>query len=102
VTDPLERLQSALADRYAIERELGRGGMAVVYLARGLKLDRPVALKVLRPELAASLGSSSRMSFFSPCRSFFPPRMSFFLPSRSLFLPRVRFFSPSRSHFPST
>ena len=50
-------LQSGLADRYALERELGRGGMAVVYLARDLKHDRPVALKVLLPELAASLGA---------------------------------------------
>jgi serine/threonine-protein kinase len=46
-----------LADRYAVERELGRGGMATVYLARDLKHERPVALKVLHPELAATLGS---------------------------------------------
>ncbi|MBI3981712.1 MAG: protein kinase [Gemmatimonadetes bacterium] len=51
-----DRLKAALADRYAIERELGRGGMATVYLARDLKHDRPVAIKVLRPELAAALG----------------------------------------------
>jgi TolB-like protein/tetratricopeptide (TPR) repeat protein len=50
------QLQSALADRYTLERELGRGGMATVYLAQDLKHDRPVALKVLHPELAASLG----------------------------------------------
>ena len=50
------QFQSALADRYRIERELGRGGMATVYLARDLRHDRPVALKVLHPELAASLG----------------------------------------------
>jgi serine/threonine-protein kinase len=43
-------LQSGLADRYTLERELGRGGMAVVYLVRDLKHDRPVALKVLLPE----------------------------------------------------
>ena len=50
-------LQTSLADRYLIERELGRGGMATVYLARDLKHRRPVALKVLNPALAASLGA---------------------------------------------
>ena len=54
--DPLARLSSALGDRYEIEREIGAGGMATVYLARDLKHDRQVALKVLRPELAATLG----------------------------------------------
>ena len=53
----LERLTSLLADRYVIERELGQGGMATVYLARDVKHDREVALKVLRPELAAVLGA---------------------------------------------
>ena len=48
-------LAAALADRYRIERELGQGGMATVYLARDLKHDRDVALKVLKPELAKSL-----------------------------------------------
>src|SRR5215471_14239771 len=52
-----ERLRAALADRYAIEREIGAGGMATVYLARDLKHDREVALKVLRPELGALLGA---------------------------------------------
>jgi len=56
VTDPIARLSAALGDRYAIEREIGSGGMATVYLARDIKHDREVALKVLRPELAATLG----------------------------------------------
>jgi serine/threonine-protein kinase len=51
------RLNTALSDRYAIERELGAGGMATVYLATDLKHDREVALKVLRPDLAAVLGA---------------------------------------------
>src|SRR6266540_2453490 len=51
-----ELLNTALAGRYAIERELGRGGMATVYLANDVKHRRPVAIKVLRPELAAALG----------------------------------------------
>ncbi len=52
-----DSLREALLDRYAIERELGRGGMATVYLARDLRHDRPVALKVLHAELAAVLGA---------------------------------------------
>jgi len=54
--DLLERLTAALGDRYAIEREVGRGGMAVVFLAEDLKHKRRVAIKVLHPELAASVG----------------------------------------------
>ncbi|MEP6591786.1 MAG: protein kinase [Gemmatimonadota bacterium] len=50
-------LTNALADRYTIERELGQGGMATVYLAHDIKHDRPVAIKVLKPELAAVLGA---------------------------------------------
>jgi len=53
----LERLTTALADRYRIERELGAGGMATVYLAEDLKHQRQVAIKVLKPELAAVLGA---------------------------------------------
>ena len=53
----LVQLTAALADRYRIERELGQGGMATVYLAQDLKHDRKVAVKVLRPELAAVLGA---------------------------------------------
>ncbi len=57
MSDPLGRLTAALADRYRIERELGQGGMATVYLAEDLKHKRQVALKVLKPELAAVLGA---------------------------------------------
>ena len=56
MTDAIDRLNTALSDRYAIDRELGRGGMATVYLAEDLKHHRPVAIKVLLPELAAALG----------------------------------------------
>jgi serine/threonine-protein kinase len=56
VSNGVARLGAALVDRYRIERELGQGGMATVYLAADLKHDRKVALKVLRPELAAVLG----------------------------------------------
>src|SRR5712691_9101040 len=56
VANTFAQLQAALADRYALERELGRGGMATVYLARDLRHGRPVAIKVLRPEIAATLG----------------------------------------------
>jgi len=54
--DALARLSTALADRYRLERELGAGGMATVYLAADLKHDRQVAVKVLKPELAATMG----------------------------------------------
>jgi TolB-like protein len=57
ISDTLERLRLVLADRYAVERELGRGGMATVFLAQDLRHDRKVAIKVLRPELSASLGA---------------------------------------------
>ena len=53
----LTRLAGALADQYRIERELGHGGMATVYLAHDVKHDRKVAVKVLKPELAAVLGA---------------------------------------------
>jgi serine/threonine-protein kinase len=57
MADVLRMLQEGLAGRYAVERELGRGGMAAVFLARDLRHDRPVALKVLHPELASSIGT---------------------------------------------
>ncbi len=57
MSDPVSRLNAALEGRYAIERELGEGGMATVYLADDLKHERKVALKVLKPELAAVVGA---------------------------------------------
>jgi serine/threonine protein kinase len=59
---PREDLAAALADRYRLERELGQGGMATVYLAHDLKHDRQVAIKVLRPELAAVIGAERFLS----------------------------------------
>ena len=57
MTDPVAHLNTALEGRYAIERELGEGGMATVYLAEDLKHNRKVALKVLKPDLAAVVGA---------------------------------------------
>jgi eukaryotic-like serine/threonine-protein kinase len=62
VAEPGTRLAAALADRYRIERELGAGGMATVYLARDLKHDRDVAIKVLHPDLGAALGAERFLS----------------------------------------
>ena len=56
MSDTLQRLRSALGDRYALEREIGAGGMATVYLARDLRHGRPVAIKVVRPELSGPGG----------------------------------------------
>jgi len=58
----IDRLTAALSDRYRIERELGAGGMATVYLAHDLRHDRKVAIKVLRPELAAVIGAERFLS----------------------------------------
>ena len=59
LSDPVARLNAALEGRYAIERELGEGGMATVYLADDLKHERKVTLKVLKPELAAVVGAGT-------------------------------------------
>ncbi|MBK8249849.1 MAG: serine/threonine protein kinase [Gemmatimonadetes bacterium] len=61
-SDPTSRLAAALTDRYRIERELGQGGMATVYLAEDLKHQRRVAIKVLKPELGAVLGAERFLS----------------------------------------
>jgi eukaryotic-like serine/threonine-protein kinase len=57
MSEPHRHLQQALASHYRIERELGRGGMATVFLAHDLKHNRPVALKVMREEIAITLGA---------------------------------------------
>ena len=57
MSEIVDRLRSALANRHQIERELGQGGMATVFLARDVRHGRNVALKVLRPELAAVVGA---------------------------------------------
>ncbi len=57
MSDPITRLNAALEGRYRVEREIGEGGMATVYLADDLKHERKVALKVLKPELAAVVGA---------------------------------------------
>jgi serine/threonine-protein kinase len=62
MTDVLGRLSASLAGRYAIERELGQGGMATVYLAHDVRHDRPVAVKVLRPDLVAVIGAERFLS----------------------------------------
>ena len=56
MSDTLDRLSTALADRYRVDREVGAGGMATDYLAHDLRNDRPVAIEVLNPELGAVLG----------------------------------------------
>ena len=57
MSDIPSRLSAALADRYVLERELGRGGMATVYLARDLKHERSVAVKILRLDVVAEIGT---------------------------------------------
>ena len=56
--DQLEQLKAALAGRYSVERELGHGGMATVYLATDVRHERQVAIKVLHPDLSATIGGA--------------------------------------------
>ncbi len=80
----LDSVRQALSGRYQLEREIGRGGMATVYLAQDLKHPRQVALKVLRPEVGGALGSDrflkeielvsgSSTPISSPCSTPVPP-----------------------------
>ena len=62
MTDVVSRLTASLSDRYRLDRELGAGGMAKVYLAHDLKHDRDVAIKVLHPDLGAALGAERFLS----------------------------------------
>ncbi len=62
MSEPIERLNAALSGRYRIEREIGQGGMATVYLADDLRHERKVALKVLKPELDAVVGAERFLS----------------------------------------
>jgi len=62
MTPVIDRLTSALTDRYRVEREIGAGGMATVYLAHDLRHERDVAIKVLHPDLGAALGGERFLS----------------------------------------
>jgi serine/threonine protein kinase len=66
VPDVFARLSEALADRYALDRELGEGGMATVYLAEDSRHRRKVAIKVLRPDLAAVIGAERFLNNLQP------------------------------------
>jgi serine/threonine protein kinase len=66
VPTPTDRLNSALTGRYRVERELGQGGMATVFLAHDLKHERRVAIKVLHEDLGATLGPFARRAYLLP------------------------------------
>ncbi len=77
MTDIASRLSTALADRYSIQQEIGAGGMATVYLAEDLKHHRKVAVKVLRPELAAILGAERFLKEIEVTANIQHPHVSF-------------------------
>ena len=77
MSDPITRLNAALAGRYRIESELGEGGMATVYLADDLKHNRNVALKVLKPELAAVVGAERFLAEIKTTANLQHPHITF-------------------------
>ena len=85
MSDPVARLNAALEGRYAIERELGEGGMATVYLADDVKHERKVALKVLKPELAAVVGAERFLAEIKTTAKLQHPHSRLLPPSRKTF-----------------
>jgi serine/threonine protein kinase len=92
MTEAASRLTAALADRYRLERELGAGGVATLYLAEDLKHRRKVAVKVLRPELALALAAALLPS---PKRARHVTRQAGIVPDSN---PAMRCNIPSASH----
>jgi serine/threonine protein kinase len=82
MTDPITRLNAALEGRYRIEREIGEGGMATVYLAEDLRHERKVALKVLKPELAAVVGADRFLAEIKTTANLQHPHILFGFASR--------------------
>ena len=76
MSESFERLKSALSDRYEVQRELGQGGMATFYLAHDVRHKRNVAVKVLRPELAAILGAERFLKEIEVTAKFPTPQYS--------------------------
>ena len=84
MTSPSDRLSAALAGRYRIERHLGEGGMASVYLCEHLKHDRKVALKLLKPERAAVLDADRFVVEIQTTASLLPPHITHLASERAL------------------
>jgi serine/threonine-protein kinase len=82
MSDQIARLNRALEGRYRVERELGEGGMATVYLAQDERHDRPVAIKVLKPELAAVIGAERFLSEIKTTANLQHPHVLATLPAR--------------------
>ncbi len=74
-TDIFDRLKTGLAERYHVQRELGSGGMAIVFAAHDLKHDRDVAIKVLRPDISAAVGSERFLREIRICAKLFHPHI---------------------------